>query len=127
MKKLRSVTRAQAGRATRQREPEGLSEEEQVLRAATLHLMRKHGSLLVATGARAATIKGHKVWILTMTLRYDPGDECHVGDLLYDGEQFTFLTEQAVMDERVRQFAEDPERLRRWNEYRASTLRAGEA
>jgi hypothetical protein len=127
MKKLRTETRAKAARAARRRKPEDLSEEEQVLRAATLHLMMKHGSLLVATGARATTIKGHKVWILTVTLRYDPGDECHVGDLLYDGEQFTFLTEQVVMDERVRQFAEDPERLRRWNEYRASTLRSGEA
>jgi hypothetical protein len=60
-----------------------------------------------------------------VTLRYDQGDECHVGDLLYDGEQFTFLTEQAVMDERVRRFAEDPERLRRWNEYCAAPYGQG--
>ncbi len=51
----------------------------------------------------------------------------YVGDLLYDGEAFTLLTDPSVMDERVRKIAEDPERLRKWNEYRATTLRAGEA
>jgi hypothetical protein len=81
---------------------------------------------LVATAARQTLVRDFPVWIITVTLRYTTGHEGYVGDLLYDGQEFTFLTEQSVMDERVRVIAEDPERLRKWNEYRASPLRAGE-
>jgi hypothetical protein len=52
-----------------------------------------------------------------VTLRYDAGDETYIGDLLYDGESFTFLTEQSVMAERARKLADDPEKIRKWNEY----------
>src|SRR5262249_48857174 len=107
--------------ARRPRRPEMNEEEEQVLRAATLHLIQKHGMFLVATGARAARIKGFRVWIITVSLRYAAGHEGYIGDLLYDGEHFTFLTEQSVLDERAQKIAEDPEGLRQWNEYRAST------
>ena len=61
-----------------------------------------------------------------MTLRYTTGFEGYVGDLLYDGETFIFLTEESVIDERVRQIAADPERIRKWNEYQASTVPAAE-
>lgn len=125
MKKLKKRVRTSASDTlTRQSKPEA-NEEEQILQAATLHLIMKHGSLLVATGARETRIKGLRVWIITVTLRYPTGHEGYVGDLLYDGETFTFLTEQAVMDERVRKIEEDPEGLRQWNEYRDSTLRPG--
>jgi hypothetical protein len=127
VKKLKKRVRASAANLlTRKRKPEVHDEEEQVLRAATLHLMMKHGSLLLATRARPTSVKGIKVWIVTVTLRYPTGHEGYVGDLLYDGEQFTFLTEQSVRDERVRRIAEDPERVRKWHEYRDSTLRARE-
>jgi hypothetical protein len=126
VKKLKKDVQASASRTlSRRKKPEIDDEEESILRAATLHLMMKYGSLLVATGVREASIKGFKVWIITVTLRYATGHEGYVGDLLFDGETFTFLTEQAVMDERVRQIAEDPERTRKWNEYRASTLHPG--
>jgi hypothetical protein len=82
---------------------------------------------LVATGIREARIRGFRVWIITVTLRYGAGDEGYIGDLLYDGEEFTFLTEQSVMDERARKIADDPERIKKWNEYRTSTLHAGKA
>jgi hypothetical protein len=36
-----------------------------------------------------------------------------------------FLTEKSLMDERARQIEADPERMRKWNEYRAATLSAG--
>ena len=87
--------------------------------------MMKHGSLLLATAVRKTHIKGLEVWIINVTLRYPTGHEGYVGDLLYDGDTSTFLTEQAIMDERVRKIAEDPERTRKWNEYRASTLHPG--
>jgi hypothetical protein len=107
--------------------PEATERVEQVLRAATLHLVQKHGMFLVATGARELWIKGFRAWIITVTLRYAAGHEGYIGDLLYDGEQFSFLTEQSNMDERAQRIAGDPEGLRRWNEYRASTLHPGEA
>src|SRR5713101_6804421 len=103
--------------------PQINEKEEEILRAATLELITKHGGHFLATGVRATTIKGIRVWIITVTLRYAAGFEGTVGDLLYDGEKFTFLTEQSAIDERVRQIAADPEGIRQWNEYRASTLR----
>ena len=63
---------------------------------------------LVAAGIRETSIKGLRVWVITVILRYTTRHEGYVGDLLYDGENFTFLTEQSVMDERVRQIAADP-------------------
>jgi hypothetical protein len=92
--------------------------EEKILQAATLELITKHGGHFVATRLRETSIKGIPVWIITVTLRYTTGFGGYVGDLLYDGELFTFLTEQSVIDERVRQLAADPEGLRQWNEYR---------
>jgi hypothetical protein len=123
---LRTRTRTKAQRTTQRRaKPDVTDEEEQILRAATLHLMMKHGSLLLATGARKIRIKALEVWIITVTLRYPTGHEGYVGDLLCDGETFTFLTEPAVIEERVQKIADDPEGLRQWDEYRASTLHPG--
>lgn len=128
VKKLkRRVRMTAAGTRTRQRKTEINDAEEQILRAATRFLIQKHGMFLVTTGARQVSIRGMLVWIISVTLRYDKNDEGYVGDLLYDGEAFNFLTEQAVMEERVRKIAEDPDRLRKWNEYVSTTLHAGEA
>jgi hypothetical protein len=127
VKAVRTDPRTKAKRTTRRAKPEVANEEEQILRAATLYLMQKHGMFQVATGARKLSIRGIPVWVISVTLRYDKGDEGYVGNLLYDGEAFTFLTDPSVMDERVRRIAEDPDRLRRWNEYRATTLHPGEA
>jgi hypothetical protein len=98
-------------------------QQEEILRRATLELITKHGGHFVATGLRETRIKGIQIWIITVTLRYATGFGGYVGDLLYDGEEFTFLTEQSVIDERVRQIAADPEGIRQWHDYRASTLR----
>jgi hypothetical protein len=109
VKKATGQTRAKAAAATRQKpKPELNAAEERILRAATLHLIQKHGMFLVATGAREVSVKGVRFWIIPVTLRFAAGHEGYIGDLLYDGEQFTFLTEQTVMDERARQIAEDP-------------------
>ncbi len=95
-------------------------------RAAIKYLLFNHGGLLVPTAHREIRIKGIPVWILTVTLRYPTGHEGYVGDLLYDGETFTFLTEQSAMGERVRRIASDPERDRKWNGLQASALQATE-
>jgi hypothetical protein len=102
-------------------------DEEQILQAATVHLVRKHGGLLVATGLREEQGQGPRRWIITVTLRYPTGHEGYIGDLLYDGKDFSFLTPEDVRKERARQIAADPEGIRQWNEYRAATLRTGKA
>jgi hypothetical protein len=119
-------TRTKPKKAIRQKRKPKIDEQEEALyRAATLELITHHGGHFVATDLRKTTIKGFPVWIITVTLRYTTGFEGYVGDLLYDGEKFTMLTEKSVIDERVAKIAADPEGIRQWNEYRASTLRPG--
>lgn len=127
VKKVTKATRSKLATATKRRKkPEAIDEqEERICREAIKYLLFNHGGLLVPTAVRETRIKGFPVWILTVTLRYPTGHEGYVGDLLYDGENFTLLTEQSVMDERARQIAADPERARKWNEFRAATLQAG--
>jgi hypothetical protein len=128
VKRVNKRTRGKVSAAPkRRRKPEALDEEERILREATRYLVFKHGMFLVATGIREARIKGFRVWIITVTLRYGAGDEAYIGDLLYDGDDFTFLTEQSVMDARAQKIAADPERIRQWNERRTPTLRPGKA
>jgi hypothetical protein len=103
-----------------------LDEEEKILQKATIHLIMHHGGLLVATDLREQNEGGQRTWVITVTLRYPTGHEGYVGDLFYDGEEFTFLTPPEVLRERVRAVAADPERERKWNEYRASTQPPGE-
>jgi hypothetical protein len=125
--KTMKTTRSKLATATKRRKKAEVvdEQEERIYRAAIKYLLFNHGHLLVPTAHREMRIKGFPIWIFTVTLRYPTGFEGYVGDLLYDGENFTFLTEQSLMDERVRQIAANPERDRKWNEYRASTLRAG--
>src|SRR5437899_1017919 len=51
------------------------NEEERILRAATIHLIRKVGGLLVATAVRETRVRGRPVWIIAVTLRYPTGHE----------------------------------------------------
>jgi hypothetical protein len=119
--------RPKATAATKRRPRPKIDEaEERILRAAYKYLLFNHGMFLVPTALRKIQIKGIPVWIITVTLRYGMGDEAYIGDLLYDGEIFTFLTEESVRNERADQLANDPERIRKWNEFRASTLYANE-
>jgi hypothetical protein len=112
MKKLTKQGRMKSGGRTspRSRLPV-LDAEEQILREATKHLIRQHGGLFVATGIREEPGAAPRAWIITVTLRYPTGDEGYVGDLRYDGRTFTFLTEQSLIDERVRQIAGEHARL----------------
>jgi hypothetical protein len=107
-------------------QPEVKLDEESILRLATIHLLRRHGGLLVASGLREERSGGARRWIITVTLRHPTGHEGYIGDLLYDGKDFEFLTPPDVRKARARQIAADPEGTRRWNEYRASSLPTGE-
>jgi hypothetical protein len=126
VKKVRKERPAKAVGATRRRRPEALNEEERILRKATAYLLREHGMFLVATGVREARVRGLPVWVVAVTLRYTTGHEGYVGDLLYDGEEFSFLTPPEVRKERARAIAADPERARKWNDYQASPVPSGE-
>jgi hypothetical protein len=115
--------RTKPGTATRRQSKPPLDKErEDMLRKATLELITKHGMFLVATDVRETHVKEIRIWIITVSLRYTTGHEGYVGKLLYDGDTFTFLTEPAVLNERIAKIANDPERERKWKEYRASTL-----
>lgn len=123
---LRQQTTAKVRKVVRRkREPESPSEQDEILRAATIHLVRKHGGLLVATDLKAEHMNGSRRWIITVTLRYPTGHEGYIGDLLYDGEEFSFVTPPKVRKERMKKIAADPKGISEWHEYRASTLRAG--
>jgi hypothetical protein len=131
-KKIRNSTRSRVSSTAKRRKSSVINkqgivvEEERILREATKHLVFKHGMFLVATGLREARIKTLRVWIITVTLRYTTGHEGYIGDLLFDGAEFSFLTPPEVREERARQIAADPERMRKWNDYRASTVSPGE-
>ena len=128
VRKLSKAPRPKARTAPKRRPRSSLpAEQERILRAATIYLIRKVGGLLVATGLRAEGDKGARRWIITVTLRYPTGFEGYVGDLRYDGKEFCFITPPEVRRERINKIAADPEGIREWNEYRASTLRAKKA
>jgi hypothetical protein len=98
-------------------------QREQILREATQHLISQHGMFLIATDIREAHIRTLSVWIITVTLRYTTGHEGYIGDLLYDGKEFFFLTPPEVRKQRARQIDTDPQRLRKWND---ATISSGE-
>ena len=126
MVKNGNKVRSKAAKTKRHRQvPKLINKEERILRAATIYLIRKVGGLLVATGVREERdSKESRTWIITVTLRYPTGHEGYVGELLYDGTDFSLLTPDDVMKERARKIAADPEGIRKWDEYQASTLQA---
>jgi hypothetical protein len=100
-------------------------EEEEILKKAQIYLLFEAGRPMFWTVAGIREEKaedGSRRWIIAVNLRYPTGFEGYLGDLLYDGERFTELTDVEVMWERGRQIADDPERERMWNELQASAV-----
>jgi len=125
--KAREPTRTKAAEvARRTKKPELSDEAEKILRDALRYLVFKHGHLLVPAGIREDRDGGAQRWIITVHLRYPTGFEGEIGELLYDGREFTFLTPPDVRQERAQRIADDPEGIRQWNELRASSLWSGE-
>jgi hypothetical protein len=122
----RPPAKAKAARRRAPKRPEINEDEEKILLAALKYLLFNQGSLLVPTDVREGPSTHPGTWVITVTLRYPTGHEGEVGELLYDGKDFTVLTPRDVWKARVKKIAEDPERQRKWDEYRASTLQAGE-
>jgi hypothetical protein len=118
--------RAKAARPKRRRPPLD-PEEERILGKAAAYCIRNLPLLWTPGGIKEETAAdGSRCWLIAVYLRFPTGHEGHVGDLLYDGEKFTELTDRQLMYERSKTIEDDPERLRRWNEYRASTLQTEE-
>ena len=100
-------------------------EEERIIQKAANYCLRRF-PLLWTTGGfpeEHTDEKGTRYWIIRMYLRYPTGHEGYLGDLLYDGKNFSELTDRERMLERAGKIAADPECARKWNEYRASTVR----
>src|SRR5205823_1134403 len=110
--------------------PDAVDEEEKILQRAQRYLLfeAKRPMLWTVAGIREEKgADGSRRWIIAVHLRYPTGFEGYLGDLLYNGGQITELTDLELMRERARQIAADPEGVRQWNEYRASTLRTEKA
>ena len=126
----RKQTRTKAVKATRPKKtPELNAEHEQILKKVQIYLLFEAKRPMLSTVAGIREEKGEdgaRRWIVAVHLRYPTGFEGYLGDLLYDGERITELTDLELMWERARQIAADPERDRKWNEYQASTLPPGE-
>jgi hypothetical protein len=125
--KAREQTRTRAAKVVRPRGvPELNEEEERILRDALRYLLFEHGHLLVPARIREERDGAAGRWIITVHLRYPTGFEGEIGELLYDGAEFTFLTPPDVRTQRAQRIAADPEGIRQWNEFQASALPPGE-
>jgi hypothetical protein len=117
--------RGQLHDTTTQRAAAELTDEQQhILREAMSYCVRQFPTLWTTGGLPEECEGGHgsRQWIIRVYLRYPTGFEGYLGDLRYDGKQFTELTDRKVMHERAKQIEADPALQRQWNEYRASTL-----
>jgi hypothetical protein len=125
--KAREPMGTNAAKVTRWAKAPQLDEqEEQILREAIKYLLFNHGHLLVPARIRADGQCGARRWVNTVHLRYPTGFEGEIGELLYDGAEFTFLTPSEVRRQRAQKIADDAEGIRQWNELQASALPPGE-
>ena len=116
-----------AGKPTRAKAAaEIFAEEEQILRQAAIYCLLTFPTLWTVGGIKEERgTDGSRKWIIAVHLRYPTGHEGYLGDLLYDGKVVTELTDRELMRQRSKEIAADPERMRQWNKYRASTLPPG--
>ena len=104
-------------------------EEEAILKRAQIYLLfeaRRPMLWTVADIREEKSDDGTQRWIIAVHLRYPTGHEGYLGDLLFDGERITELTDLEAMRERGREIAADPARQREWDAYRAANPSPGE-
>ena len=104
-------------------------EEEAILKRAQIYLLfeaRRPMLWTVADIREETADDGSRRWIIAVHLRYPTGHEGYLGDLLFDGERVTELTDLELMRQRGREIAADPARQREWDEYRAANPSPGE-
>ena len=111
VRNARARTRRQAAQAARRtKPPERNDEEEHILWKAQSYLLFEAKRPMFWNVAEIREEKGEsdsRRWIIAVHLRAPSGHEGYLGDLLYDGERFTELTDVEVMRERVRQIVAD--------------------
>lgn len=98
-------------RTLRTKKPELDLEEEAILQKAQVYLLFEAKRPMFWNVADIREEKGEdgsRHWIIAVHLRAPSGHEGYLGDLRYDGERFTELTDVELMRERVRQIAADP-------------------
>jgi hypothetical protein len=110
--KAREQTRTEAAQATRRQKSRELDEEqEQILKKAQIYLLFEAKRPMFWSVADIREEKGEggsRRWIIAVHLRAPSGHEGYLGDLLYDGERFTELTDVELMRRRVQQITADP-------------------
>ena len=115
---------------TRRRKATPLDEEEEaILKRAQIYLLFEARRPMLWTVADIREEKGDdgsRRWVIAVHLRYPTGHEGYLGDLLFDGERITELTDLELMRQRGREIAADPARQRKWDEYRAANPSPGE-
>src|SRR6266852_6472177 len=113
VKKVSKRPRQQAAVNTRRKPAREFTDEEQsILREAMCYCLQHFPMLWTTGGMREDPWEnGSRRWILPVYLRYPTGHEGYLGDLRYDGKQFTELTDQEVMRERAKKIESDPERM----------------
>ena len=115
-------------RQTRSAPPD--PEEERILKRAQIYLLFEAQRPMLWTVADIREEKGEdgsRRWIIAVHLRYPTGHEGYLGDLLFDGERITELTDLELMRQRRREIAADPARQREWEAYRAANPSPGKA
>ena len=108
----------------RRKKPPPLDEEEErILKRAQIYLLFEAQRPMLWTVADIREEKGDdgsRRWIIAVHLRYPTGHEGYLGDLLFDGERISELTDLELMRQRGRAIAADPALQREWDEYRAA-------
>lgn len=85
---------------------------EEVSRLAAIYCLRTYPTLWTAGVAQRV----ESGWVVPIRVHYPTGRDCEIGQLAYDGREFTPLTDRAVMAEVVRKIEADLEFQRQWHE-----------
>ena len=115
----------------RRKKPPPLDEEEErILKRAQIYLLFEAQRPMLWTVAdirEERSDEGSRRWIIAVHLRYPTGYEGYLGDLVFDGERFTELTDLELMRQRGREIAADPEHERKWQEFLTVDLPKGKS
>ena len=120
---VRKTTPDKPAKVRRKKLPPINEEEERILKKAQIYLLFEAQRPMLWTVADIREEKGEdgsRRWIIAVHLRYPTGHEGYLGDLVYDGERVTELTDLELMRRRGREIAADPARQREWEAYLAA-------
>ena len=120
----------QPTKVRKKKAPSIAEEEERILKRAQMYLLYEAQRPMLWTVADIREEKGDdgsRRWIIAVHLRYPTGHEGYLGDLVFDGERVTELTDLELMRQRGREIAADPALQREWEAYLAANPSPGNA